>query len=148
MEYKKRFGLGVVIHIFNKDFSKILLIKRNKEKRELNKTDWGSVGGRVEWGEKLIGSCVRETKEEIGINLNPEKIKLIEIREITKNQIAPEVHFLQFIYSTIADENEKISLNHESDEYGWFDLDNLPDKMLDTKEKIIKIKRIIERGLK
>jgi hypothetical protein len=34
MEKPTRFGLGVFVCIFNRDFSKILLLKRNEEKRK------------------------------------------------------------------------------------------------------------------
>lgn len=134
----KKFGLGVVVCIFNNDFSKILLIKRNKEKRERNKADWGNPGGRVEWGEKLVEACVREVKEETGINLDQKQLKILYIKEITKNPIASDVHFLQFIYAAKIEENKEISLNEESEEYGWFDLTNLPEKTLDSKEDLIK----------
>ena len=73
----RKFGLGVVICIFNRDFSKILLLKRNEEKRNKNKADWGNVGGKVGLGEKLVNACIRETKEEIGVTLNPEKLIII-----------------------------------------------------------------------
>jgi ADP-ribose pyrophosphatase YjhB (NUDIX family) len=136
---ERKFGLGVIVFIFNRDFSKILLLKRNKSKRELNKADWGNPGGRVEWGEKLTEACVREVKEESDIDLDPKQLKLLNIKEITKNPIAPTVHFLQFIYATKIDEKEKAKINEESEEYGWFNLKNLPDKTLDSKEDIIKI---------
>jgi 8-oxo-dGTP pyrophosphatase MutT (NUDIX family) len=54
MENKDRkFGLGVIMLILNRDLSKILLLKRNAEKRARNGLDWGNVGGRVELGEYL-----------------------------------------------------------------------------------------------
>lgn len=135
----KRFGLGVFVCIFNRDFSKILLLKRNKEKRDLNKASWGNIGGRVEWGEKLVQACIREAKEEIGINLDSNQIKLLDIKEITENPIAPSVHFLQFLYATHLDEYEKITLDDESEEYQWFEVVNLPDKTLDSKEYLLKL---------
>ena len=134
-----RFGLGVIVCIFNRDFSKIFLLKRNKVKRNLNKADWGNPGGRVEWREKLVEACVREVKEESGIDLDSKQLKLLEIKEITENPIAPTVHFLQFVYATTLDENEKIIINEESEEYRWFDLKELPDKTLDSKEDLIKL---------
>jgi ADP-ribose pyrophosphatase YjhB (NUDIX family) len=135
-----KFGLGVIVCIFNRDFSKIFLLKRNKAKRDLNKADWGNPGGRVEWGEKLAEACVREVKEESGIDLDPKQLKLLNIKEITENPIAPTVHFLQFIYATkIDDQIEEIILNEESDEYKWFNLKELPDKTLDPKEDLIKL---------
>ena len=131
---ERKFGLGVVICIFNRDFSKIFLLKRNEEKRDRNKADWGNVGGKVELGEKLIDACVREASEEIGVKLNPEKIKLLEIVE--QPHITEVYHALHFIYASILDEKEKFCINDESDECNWFDLNKLPDKMLDSKEDI------------
>lgn len=135
----RRFGLGVIVCIFNIDFSEILFLRRNKAKRNLNKADWGNLGGRVEWGEKLIDACVREVKEESGINLDPKQLKLLDIKETTENPIAPTVHFLQFIYATRIDKTEEIILNEESEEYGWFNLKELPERILDSKEYLIKL---------
>lgn len=136
----KRFGLGVFVCVFNRDFSKILLLKRNAEKRAKNGLDWGNIGGRVELGELLIDACVREANEEIGIDLNPKKLKLIEIKE-TPNFL-PSVHAIHFVYTTSINEDEKICLNfncnNESEDYGWFELKNLPEKTLDPKGMLIK----------
>ncbi|MBU3913670.1 MAG: NUDIX hydrolase [Nanoarchaeota archaeon] len=138
---ERKFGLGVIVYVFNRDFSKILLLKRNEEKRNRNKADWGNVGGRVELGEKLIDACLREAKEEIGVDLNPKKLKLIEVKETP--YLTDIFHAIHFVSATIIDEDEKVILNfngnHESDEYGWFNLKELPDKTLDNKENIIKI---------
>ena len=137
----RKFGLGVLMCIFNKDFSKILLLRRNEEKRKKCGADWGNVGGRVELGELLIDACLREAKEEIGVHLNPEKLKLIDVKE--SPHLSEVFHAIHFVYATILDENEKIVLNfkcdHESESYGWFKLDELPDKTLDSKEYLIKI---------
>ena len=137
----RKFGLGVIVCLFNRDFSKILLLKRNEEKRNRNKADWRNVGGRVELGEKLVDACLREAKEEIEVNLNPEKLKLIEVKETP--YLTDIFHAIHFIYAGILDENEKIILNfndeHESDEYKWFNLKELPDKTLDPKEDLIKL---------
>src|SRR3989344_8844151 len=116
----RKFGLGVIMCVFNRDFSKIFLLKRNEEKRNKNKADWGNVGGRVELGEKLIDACIREAKEEIGVNLNPEKLKLIEIKETP--YLTDVFHAIHFVYATTLDENEEITLNEESDECKWFKL--------------------------
>ena len=133
----RKFGLGVLICVFNKDFSKILFLKRNKEKREKDGIDWGNVGGRVELGELLIDACLREAKEEIGVNINPEKLKLIDIKETP--YLSDIFHAIHFVYATTLDENQKITINNESEEFKWFRLDSLPDKMFDSKEYIIKL---------
>ena len=143
----RKFGLGVIICIFNRDFSKILLLKRNEEKRKGNKADWGNVGGRVELGEKLVDSWLREAKEEIGVDLNPKKLKLIEVKETP--YLTDIFHAIHFVYAAILDENEKIILNfngdYESDEYKWFNLKELPDKTLDLKEDLIKLSIVAKK---
>jgi len=138
---ERKFGLGVLICIFNGNFSKILLLKRNEEKRRRNNADGGYVGGRVEFGEKLIDACIREAREEIGIELDAGKLKLVEIKETPF--LSETAHAIHFVYAMIMGENEKIILNfngeNESDEYGWFDLDNLPERMLDKKQDVLNI---------
>ena len=46
-----KFGFAVFIYIFNAKFNKILLIKRNSEKRMKYGVTWGSVGGKIKFGE-------------------------------------------------------------------------------------------------
>ena len=132
-----KFGLGAFICVFNKDFSKILLLKRNKEKREKYGKDWGNIGGRIEPREFSIDAVIREAKEEIGIKLNKSKIKLINALEVPN--FHEEIHGIQFIYTTNIDENEKITINEESDEAKWFDLNDLPQNTFESKEELLKI---------
>jgi ADP-ribose pyrophosphatase YjhB (NUDIX family) len=130
---ERKFGLGVLVLIFNKEFSKILLLKRNEEKRKKNNADWGFVGGRVELGEKLLDSCIREVREETNLHLNQNDLILIDIKE---NPFLTEIHHaIWFIYSIGIEEKEKITLNSESEEYGWFDIEKLPERMIDSLEE-------------
>lgn len=143
---ERKFGLGVFVCIFNKDFSKILLIMRNEEKRKKFGADWGNIGGKVDFGESLIEACIRETREEIGVNLDSKNVELIEVKE---KPFATEIyHTLNFAYATILDEKEKIIINEESDDYKWFELNNLPEKMIDKKEDIIEIAKKAKKVLK
>jgi ADP-ribose pyrophosphatase YjhB (NUDIX family) len=130
-----KFGLGVFTLILNKDFSKIFLLKRNAEKRKKFDADWGNVGGRVELREHSIDAAVREAREEAGLNLDKNNIKLIDILE--HPNFTPRHHSIHFVYAASIYESTPIIINDESDEYGWFDLKNLPDRMIDKKEDII-----------
>jgi len=129
-----KFGLGVFTCIFNKDFSKILLLKRNAAKRAKHGSDWGNIGGKMELGEKIIDACIREIKEEIGVVFNPEKLTLVEIRE---RPLSDAHHAVNFAHVALLDEGEEITLNDESDEHRWFDINNLPEKMIDSVEDIL-----------
>lgn len=129
-------GLGVFIVIFNKDFSKILLLKRNEEKRKKWGADWGNVGGRIESREHSLDAGIREAREEIGMELEKDKLKIIEIKEMPN--FSKTYHGIHFAYASWIDELTPITINSESDEFRWFEINNLPDSMLDKKEDIIK----------
>jgi ADP-ribose pyrophosphatase YjhB (NUDIX family) len=133
---EKVFSAGVFVLVFNKDFSKLFLLKRNEEKRKKWGYDWGNPGGVLEIGEYSIDGAIRETWEETGLKLDKNKIKLLEILE-NPNWSAKH-HSFQFVYGIAIDESEKATINDESDEFGWFNVNNLPDKMIDKKEDIFK----------
>lgn len=117
--------MAVHSFIFNKDFSKILLIKRNKEKREKFGFSWGVVGGGMELGEYSIDGAIREIREEIGVRLKKSDLRLLFVKEIPCYRHV--VHSALFVYGAILDENAKITINEESDDYQWFSLNNLPE---------------------
>jgi ADP-ribose pyrophosphatase YjhB (NUDIX family) len=131
-----RFSAGVFVVVLNKDFSKILLLKRNEEKRKKWDVDWGNVGGKLELREYSIDGAIREAREETGLNLDKDKMRLIET--IESPNFHANFHGFHFVYGIAVDENEKVIINDESDEYGWFDINNLPDRMIDKKEDILK----------
>jgi 8-oxo-dGTP pyrophosphatase MutT (NUDIX family) len=136
MENDNRFGLGVFVCVFNKDYSKIMLLFRNAEKRVRWGADWGNVGGVVEFGETTAQASIREVREEIGINLKTSDLSLVFVKETL--DFLPHLQAVHFVYATTIDENKTIKLNRESDRYNWFKLSNLPEKMLDSKKDIIK----------
>ena len=43
-ENENRFGMGTFVCVFNKDYTKIMLLYRNAEKRAKWGADWGNVG--------------------------------------------------------------------------------------------------------
>ena len=140
-ESENRFGMGTFVCVFNKDYTKIMLLYRNAEKRAKWGADWGNVGGVVEFGETSVQGAIREVFEETGLRLKPENLKLIAIRE-TLN-FMPHLQAIHIVYSTAINEDTPIKLNAhaktlESESYKWFDVDNLPERMLDPKEDILK----------
>jgi 8-oxo-dGTP pyrophosphatase MutT (NUDIX family) len=123
---------GVFLFIFNRDFSKLLMIKRNDEKRKKYGFDWGVVGGKVEQGEGIIEAGMREAKEEIGIDLRQEQLKFLHYEHHERyNKEYPEYKHLGFFYSVVLDESVKIRINDESDEFRWFPINELPSSIID-----------------
>ena len=100
---ERKFSLGVFVCIFNKDISKILLIKRNKQKVSTYLGEWGNVGGKIEPGEYSIDAAIREASEEISVNLEKKNLKQIAIVENPDNPIFKNWHvrYLKFIHCII-----------------------------------------------
>ncbi len=133
------FGLGVFVIVFSKDFSKVLLLLRNKEKRERWGLDWGNIGGKIEPREYSVDACIREAMEEAGLKLDRDKLKLVEVIE-TPN-LAESHHGIHFVYCTNLDESTPIKINKESAGYSWFNFRELPAKMIDKPEFILRIRK-------
>jgi ADP-ribose pyrophosphatase YjhB (NUDIX family) len=129
-----RFGLGAFIFIFNRDFSKILLIRRNEEKRKKYGFDWGLIGGKLEPGESLAEGVIREAREEIGLVITKEQLNFLFFEDIAKKDRA--FTGVQFNYAISIDENTPLAVNEESDGYVWFPIDELPESMGDSKETV------------
>ena len=64
----------------------ILLQKRAGEKRR-NPGKWAKTGGQVDSGETVEEAIFREVKEELGIEIPKEQIKIVDIYKIPKEQI-------------------------------------------------------------
>ena len=65
----------VVIMLFNRDYSKLLLIKRNKKPY---KGCWNGIGGKIENDETPLEAAKRECMEETGISINNPKLLLCD----------------------------------------------------------------------
>ena len=146
-----KFGLGVFTCVFNTDYSKILLLFRNSEKRKRWGADWGNVGGVVEFGETTLQACIREIMEEIGVKMNKSNLKLIYVKETLK--FMPHLQAVHFVYAASIDENTKILLNAksstvESERYEWFSVSNLPKKMFDSEDEIVMWRNLAKSNFK
>lgn len=153
MEERGKIWSGAFVCIFNRNFSKMLLLSRNwqKKKQEGKKWEgkalWGNIGGSIESRETSLQACVREAREEVGISLNPKNLMLICVKKTPEF----EPHkFVRYFYAASIDEDARINLNEESDGYGWFDAKSLPEKMLDSRKDILgwwaTAKKLISKG--
>ena len=101
------FNTAVSMVVFNKDFSKSLLIQ------QYNRGVYGLVAGYVEKGENLLQTLIRELKEET--NLNAISFKFNESKYFDKTNTL----MCNFMVQA---ESEDIKTNSEIDEAHWFDI--------------------------
>ena len=116
-EGKSQFSMGAFAMIFD-EAGRILLCHR---------TDidiWNLPGGRMEYGEAPWETVVREVKEEVGLTVGVEKLIGVYSK---KNENDIVYQFLCRVISGTA-----LSADHESDQVGYFHLDEFP---LNTNQK-------------
>lgn len=94
-------------------------------------------GGHLEANEDLFDSMIREAKEEIGIDIVREDMKIIHIYHHYIKDM------LKFVFSVSTYSNE--IKNEEPDkckELKWFEIDRLPENIIPKiKEEILDIKK-------
>lgn len=81
----------VVLTMIRNSKGEFLIQKRSKQKNGL----YGATGGHCKTGETGLQGAITEVKEEIGLDVKPEEMKLLhELREDDK-QVFFELYFLQ-----------------------------------------------------
>lgn len=138
-------GRAVFLITFNRDISKILMLKRNLQKRTIGKNSWGNIGGKIEPGESSAEAIIREAFEEAKLKLSNNDLKLLYIKEIPNAK--KNWHPIHFFYGASIDEHTVIKIDSESEQYAWFDINHLPTDMFDSKEFILSLKEIFNREI-
>jgi len=105
-----------------KSTNRFLLLKRN-DKASYPKT-WSIVSGGIEEGESPLEGIKRELKEETQINSKNIRYEFFE----HQNQLIPYFDF----YLGYCDKEYECNLDHENTDWGWFDMNNLPNPLFPT----------------
>ena len=81
-------GYHLVVHVWIRNQKGEYLISRRSATRAINPLMWECVGGSVLKGESSLDAALRETKEEVGIDINKESGKLIftKIRDVINGE--------------------------------------------------------------
>jgi len=138
---KKKNPVVVVIGVV-KEENRYLLTKRQTPKSEWNK--WQFPGGGLEFGEKLDEAVKRELKEETGIDVKIIK-RLNRVYEIIREK--DKFHGIFFVYlCEMIDKNQKIKINNEASEFGWFTKKEILqlDSLEGTKEIIVEVENQLD----
>lgn len=126
-------GVGCGALIIN-DKNETLLLKRGKNSRN-QAGYWSKPGGTVEFGEKIEDAIRREIKEEFGV-----EIKLISLLGFTNHIMKEEKqHWLSISYLAKITKGEPKNMEpNKHDSIRWFRFDDLPEKMTETTDEIIR----------
>jgi 8-oxo-dGTP pyrophosphatase MutT (NUDIX family) len=119
LQEPKKQGAGCLI--FCSDTDRFLLIKRSEYVAVPN--TWNLPGGGVDGGETPEQAARREMLEEIGFDIDNHQLKLIYTNEV----YAPR--FKYYTFAIVVGEEFKPTLNYESSDYIWCNLDNIPEPL-------------------
>lgn len=99
--------LHASVHVWFYTKNQKILIQKRKETKDIFPNLWDvSVAGHVAVNEKPIDAAIREIKEEIGVSIQPEKLKYINFFE-EKHHHSNEIidHEIHYIYITQLNSN-------------------------------------------
>ena len=126
----------VKLVIINKD-KKILIQKRSMNK-VANPGQWGLTGGKVDAGEDNLTTAIRETYEEIGIELKKEELRLL-----CRYNIEKAIFIIYYIEKNINIKDCKIQ-TEEVDELRYFSIDELEElEKIEGKQWLKELKSIL-----
>ena len=126
---KERFKVIPAVYLVLIKDNKVLLLKRQNTGFKDN--EYGLPSGHVEGfeqDESLSQALIRESKEEIGITLDPKNLKLIHVM----NRPRTDAERVDFFFTT--NSWQGIINNVEPNkcaELDWYDLNDLPDNTID-----------------
>lgn len=125
---RDKFPVGVNIFIVRD--GKLLLGKR---KNAYGAGTWGLPGGHLEFGESVKKAAARELEEETG--LRADNFAFVNVI----NDLHNDQHYLQIGFLAEGVENTEPILKEpdRTEEWKWFDLDNLPKEIFSSHVKQI-----------
>ena len=121
-------GNRIIVHTLISVNNKYLVIKRSKEEKTFPEY-WDIPGGLAEYGELPKDAVIRETKEEVGLNIFPTKI----IHEDSNYDKEKDMIFIRLVYlCELHDDINNITLQKEEySEYKLIEsLDDLKGKLI------------------
>jgi 8-oxo-dGTP diphosphatase len=126
MDYP-RVGVAVIIIRNNR----VLLIRR---KNVHGSGSWSTPGGHLDFGETPEQCAIRETREEVGIEITD--IRFIAATNDLFKENGKHYICLWMAGSYVSGE-AKIVADYEIDNFGWFDWDELPNPLFMPFENLI-----------
>lgn len=121
-------GNRIIVHALIKINNKYLVTKRSENETTYPKY-WDIPGGLVEYGELPRNAVIRETMEEVNLNIIPIKI----IHEDSNLDLTKDMIFIRLVYlCELKDDINNLRLDYdEHSEYKFIEsLDDLKDELI------------------
>lgn len=133
MSDKKYPKVGIGIMIQNEKGQVLLGLRQGSH----GAGEWCFPGGHLDFGETVFETAKRETLEETGLDVEP--IEIISVADEMRYLESDGKHYLKIGVKAKYKGGEPQLLEPEKClEWRWFDLDNLPEKMFEGTDWIIK----------
>jgi 8-oxo-dGTP pyrophosphatase MutT (NUDIX family) len=120
----KRFTMPVAVHLFLLRGEQVLLLRRYQTGYEDGR--YSVIAGHLDGGETAIAAAVREAREEAGITLAPDAVRVVGVMHRRSNDERIDF-FVAAEHWTGALTNAE---PHKCDELRWAPLDALPDTII------------------
>ncbi len=121
----KRFTCPVAVHIFLMRGNQLFLQLRNHTSSFAH--EHYVLAGHIDGNETLIQTAIREAKEEIGIQINPDDLEFATFcHSNTDNHEYIQVYFWCRKWTGTIQNNEP----DKCSSFGFYDLDHLPDTLV------------------
>jgi len=129
---KNRFLLPVAVHLFLLNEDKILLSRRYHTGYEDG--NYSLVAGHIDGGETIVQAMIREAREEIGINIFSEDIKIT----LVMHRKSEDERIDYFLHCDKWQGEIKIMEPDKCDNLEWFPINNLPSNTIPYIARAIK----------
>jgi len=96
-----------------------------------------SCSGHVEHGESMSEAAAREAKEELGITITPNQLKFFALIHKREEEWDLTYYNAYFVCENFSGEPQ-IGEPQKCSELKWFDLDNLPDDLINDRKQAVK----------
>lgn len=128
---KERFLMPVAVHLFLVKEDKIVLLRRyNTEYEDGN---YSVIAGHVDGNEDLKSAMIREAKEEAGIAISPNDLKIVGAMHRKSGD--ERVDF--FLVASVWQGQLKNMEPNKCDDLSWFEINRLPNNMVPYVKKAI-----------
>ncbi len=129
---KKRFKIIPTVYLILRKGNKILIARRYNT--GFHDGDYSFPAGHLDGNETMVSAMIREVKEEVGITLKPEDLRLVHVMHRKESN---EERINLFFTAGKWNGKPRIMELHKCDDLNWFKLDNLPKNIIPYIKQVI-----------